>query len=273
MGCPRLPTTPGGTIRTVCGWVEFIDELCLPVISGTALIMNGLTVSATYLVTKLPRSLCCSSMILLIIGSITGFGSNCFLCSSVRCLGISIPLACPYSTIVHPFDDSAYVTRSTVGFRAPLLPHPSPNATLDDDDDNDAVAAPSSSEDKVVHIPWLEELRKLRVAELQQEVQRYDVSIPSLQLKVKKLEEEREESLREKHHKPNMAEDSKGDRSVKDKKDIGEESGRREALAREGSSGQGREALALARARGRRRRSELGQKQRREVEGQEHPGR
>lgn len=73
--------------------------------------------------------------------------------------------------------------------------------------------------DKVVHIPWLEELRKLRVAELQQEVQRYDVSILSLQLKVKKLEEEREESLREKHPKPDLAEDSKGDRSVQDKRD------------------------------------------------------
>ncbi|XP_039172316.1 LOW QUALITY PROTEIN: AF4/FMR2 family member lilli [Eucalyptus grandis] len=73
--------------------------------------------------------------------------------------------------------------------------------------------------DKVVHIPWLEELRKLRVAELQQEVQRYDVSILSLQLKVKKLEEEREESLREKRPKPDLAEDSKGDRSVQDKRD------------------------------------------------------
>ncbi|KAI6683884.1 hypothetical protein NL676_029797 [Syzygium grande] len=147
-------------------------------------------------------------------------------------------------------------------------PHPSPDAALPDDA---TAAAPSSSDDKVVHIPWLEELRKLRVAELQQEVQRYDVSILSLQLKVKKLEEEREESLREKHQKPNLAEDSKGNRSVKDKRDAGEELDHREALAREGSSGQGREALA--RARGRRRHSELGQKQGREVKGQEHPGR
>ncbi|EEF50190.1 histone H3.v1 [Ricinus communis] len=43
-----------------------------------------------------------------------------------------------------------------------------------------------------IHIPWLEELRKLRVAELKQEVHRYDISIHSLQLKVKRLEEERE---------------------------------------------------------------------------------
>lgn len=35
----------------------------------------------------------------------------------------------------------------------------------------------SSASGKAVDIPWLEDLRKLRVAELQQEVQRYDVSI------------------------------------------------------------------------------------------------
>ncbi|XP_030547363.2 uncharacterized protein DDB_G0283697 [Rhodamnia argentea] len=87
--------------------------------------------------------------------------------------------------------------------------HPSP----------DAAAASASASDEAVHIPWLEELRKLRVAELQQEVQRYDVSILSLQLKVKKLEEEREDSLRERHQKPDLAEDSKGDGSVKDKRD------------------------------------------------------
>ncbi|KAF5190922.1 Bromodomain-containing protein [Thalictrum thalictroides] len=43
-------------------------------------------------------------------------------------------------------------------------------------------------------IPWLDELRKLRVAELRREVQQYDVSIVSLQLKVKRLTEERERS-------------------------------------------------------------------------------
>ncbi|KAF9665444.1 hypothetical protein SADUNF_Sadunf16G0123200 [Salix dunnii] len=46
-----------------------------------------------------------------------------------------------------------------------------------------------------VNVPWLEELRKLRVAELKQEVQRYDVSILTLRMKVKKLEEERERSF------------------------------------------------------------------------------
>ncbi|KAJ6895361.1 hypothetical protein NC651_021766 [Populus alba x Populus x berolinensis] len=52
----------------------------------------------------------------------------------------------------------------------------------------------SNTTNKLVNIPWLEELRQLRVAELKQEVQRYDVSILTLQLKVKRLEEERERS-------------------------------------------------------------------------------
>ncbi|KAI4385954.1 hypothetical protein MLD38_003938 [Melastoma candidum] len=55
--------------------------------------------------------------------------------------------------------------------------------------------APDSLDDDL-HT-WLEDLRRLRIAELRQEVQRYDVSILSLQLKVKKLEEEREQSSRE----------------------------------------------------------------------------
>ncbi|XP_019154285.1 PREDICTED: uncharacterized protein LOC109150750 isoform X2 [Ipomoea nil] len=46
-------------------------------------------------------------------------------------------------------------------------------------------------------VPLLEELRKLRVAELRREVERYDLSIVSLQLKVKTLTEERDRSLRE----------------------------------------------------------------------------
>ncbi|XP_044493841.1 uncharacterized protein LOC123217123 [Mangifera indica] len=48
---------------------------------------------------------------------------------------------------------------------------------------------------KFVNIPWLEELRKVRVDELKQEVQRYDLNIHSLKLKVKRLEEEREPPL------------------------------------------------------------------------------
>ncbi|XWS56195.1 hypothetical protein CRYUN_Cryun09bG0065500 [Craigia yunnanensis] len=42
-------------------------------------------------------------------------------------------------------------------------------------------------------VPWLDELRKLRVTELRREVQQYDLSIGSLQLKVQKLKEEREQ--------------------------------------------------------------------------------
>ncbi|KAL6534601.1 hypothetical protein OROGR_013276 [Orobanche gracilis] len=44
--------------------------------------------------------------------------------------------------------------------------------------------------------PLLEELRKLRVAELRQEVQRYDLNIESLEVTVKRMEDERERSLR-----------------------------------------------------------------------------
>ncbi|CAA0376334.1 unnamed protein product [Arabidopsis thaliana] len=43
--------------------------------------------------------------------------------------------------------------------------------------------------------PWLEELRKLRVDELRREVEQYDLSISTLQSKVKQLEEEREMSF------------------------------------------------------------------------------
>ncbi|XP_004488477.1 uncharacterized protein [Cicer arietinum] len=41
------------------------------------------------------------------------------------------------------------------------------------------------------HVPWLDKLRKLRVAELRRDVQRSDVSILSLQLQVKRLEDEK----------------------------------------------------------------------------------
>ncbi|KAK8490930.1 hypothetical protein V6N13_009361 [Hibiscus sabdariffa] len=53
------------------------------------------------------------------------------------------------------------------------------------DDDNLSTTA----------VPWLDELRKLRVAELRREVQQYDLSIVSLQLKVQKLKDEREQSV------------------------------------------------------------------------------
>ncbi|CAA7060644.1 unnamed protein product [Microthlaspi erraticum] len=63
------------------------------------------------------------------------------------------------------------------------------------------LGSPGSGEEETVaeisSVPWLEELRKLRVDELRREVERYDLSISSLQLKVKRLEDEREKSLTE----------------------------------------------------------------------------
>ncbi|XP_074587231.1 uncharacterized protein LOC141843097 [Curcuma longa] len=46
-------------------------------------------------------------------------------------------------------------------------------------------------------VPWLDELRRLRVAELRREVDQYDFSIRSLQSKVKNMQEERERRLAE----------------------------------------------------------------------------
>ncbi|KAK1307500.1 hypothetical protein QJS10_CPA10g00093 [Acorus calamus] len=57
-------------------------------------------------------------------------------------------------------------------------------------------------------VPWIDELRKLRVAELKREVQHHDVSIVSLQIKVKRLTEERERSVREGEGKADQAKDS-----------------------------------------------------------------
>ncbi|GFP79815.1 hypothetical protein PHJA_000124900 [Phtheirospermum japonicum] len=60
---------------------------------------------------------------------------------------------------------------------------------------NDDVGGGKSSAEESA-APLLEELRKLRVAELRREVQRYDLNIESLELRVKSLEEEREGSSR-----------------------------------------------------------------------------
>ncbi|KMT15328.1 hypothetical protein BVRB_3g060340 [Beta vulgaris subsp. vulgaris] len=54
-------------------------------------------------------------------------------------------------------------------------------------DDRNAVV-----EDQNAAVRWLDELRRLRVAELRRDLQRYDLSIVSLQLKVKRLKEEKE---------------------------------------------------------------------------------
>ncbi|CAI9301299.1 unnamed protein product [Lactuca saligna] len=54
-------------------------------------------------------------------------------------------------------------------------------------------------------VPWIEELRKLRVAELQRELQNFDIYISSLQLKVKKLTEDGEKNgCAERNKKPEL---------------------------------------------------------------------
>lgn len=64
------------------------------------------------------------------------------------------------------------------------------DTTSSDERENDDEDA--SDDGALLHM--VEQLRKLRVEELKREVQRHDVSIVSLQLKVKRLEEERERS-------------------------------------------------------------------------------
>uniref|UniRef100_A0A7N0T301 Uncharacterized protein n=1 Tax=Kalanchoe fedtschenkoi TaxID=63787 RepID=A0A7N0T301_KALFE len=59
-------------------------------------------------------------------------------------------------------------------------------ASQNDDDDDDDLT-----------VPWAEDLRRLRLDELRAEVNRHDLSISSLQLKVKKLEQDRDQSLKE----------------------------------------------------------------------------
>ncbi|KAF6158737.1 hypothetical protein GIB67_040251 [Kingdonia uniflora] len=64
------------------------------------------------------------------------------------------------------------------------------SVVVEDEDDDDKI-------------PWLEELRKLRVAELRREVQRYDDSIVTLQSQVKRLEDERDKQVGD--SKPDLA--------------------------------------------------------------------
>ncbi|KAL6273100.1 hypothetical protein ACE6H2_023792 [Prunus campanulata] len=59
---------------------------------------------------------------------------------------------------------------------------------------NDAA---SDKDDDTPPIPWLDQLRQRRLDELRRELQRYDHSVVSLQLKVERLKEVREQSLRE----------------------------------------------------------------------------
>ncbi|KAK9057688.1 hypothetical protein SSX86_022524 [Deinandra increscens subsp. villosa] len=68
---------------------------------------------------------------------------------------------------------------------------------VDMDDGSDATTTTTTTAAAAAAataVPWLEELRKLRVLELQRELQNYDLYISSLQLKVKKLTEENEQT-------------------------------------------------------------------------------
>ncbi|KAK9273242.1 hypothetical protein L1049_018049 [Liquidambar formosana] len=68
-------------------------------------------------------------------------------------------------------------------------------------------------------VPMVDELRRLRVAELRREVQRRDVSIVSLQSKVKKLEDEREQSLKENDREEEAAADLRKDREEEEERE------------------------------------------------------
>ncbi|KAM0941514.1 putative transcription factor MYB-related family [Dioscorea sansibarensis] len=63
-----------------------------------------------------------------------------------------------------------------------------------------AVADGEPDDGPLPDIPWLEELRKLRVAELRREVERSDLSIRNLQIKVERLKGERERITGEAEH-------------------------------------------------------------------------
>ncbi|XP_048609630.1 LOW QUALITY PROTEIN: biorientation of chromosomes in cell division protein 1-like 1 [Brassica napus] len=87
--------------------------------------------------------------------------------------------------------------------------------SVDDDGRGNNEAVAEDEEDTDGEIPWLEQLRSLRVAELRRDVQRCDESILSLQLKVKKLEEENDGH--DGDDRPDLVEDgSKAVRSIND---------------------------------------------------------
>ncbi|KAK6117530.1 hypothetical protein DH2020_048750 [Rehmannia glutinosa] len=84
-----------------------------------------------------------------------------------------------------------------------------PNDDLDDGED--ARDGKSNVDESA---PLLEELRKLRVAELRREVQRYDLNIESLELKMKRMEDEREKSLRREKNESDLEKKSEEKRDV-----------------------------------------------------------
>ncbi|CAN8286487.1 unnamed protein product [Cochlearia groenlandica] len=94
-------------------------------------------------------------------------------------------------------------------------------------DVNDVAAAEGDGGEE--KLPWLEQLRSLRVAELRREVQQYDESILSLQIKVKKLEEEEEKpDLEEEEEERRGGERSGNDGSESDHREKTEEESERE---------------------------------------------
>ncbi|KAL3534189.1 hypothetical protein ACH5RR_002650 [Cinchona calisaya] len=86
------------------------------------------------------------------------------------------------------------------------------------DDDGSIITTDES-------VPLLEELRKLRVAELRRELERYDLSIVTLQSKVKKMKEERERSeIRDEKSSDPLSERDSGEVNREDIKDEPEKS-------------------------------------------------
>ncbi|KAL8459834.1 hypothetical protein ACS0TY_031663 [Phlomoides rotata] len=88
-------------------------------------------------------------------------------------------------------------------------------ATNGDLDDYDAGRDDKSNVEESV--PLLEELRKLRVAELRREVQRYDLNIESLESKMKKMEDERERSSKRENSETDLKEESEEKRDAEPK--------------------------------------------------------
>lgn len=70
---------------------------------------------------------------------------------------------------------------------------------------------PENDDESASLLPMVDELRRIRVKELRREVQRRDVSIVSLELKVKRLEEERERSLKDEAEAVDLKKDLEGD--------------------------------------------------------------
>ncbi|KAL2483144.1 DNA-binding bromodomain-containing protein [Forsythia ovata] len=109
------------------------------------------------------------------------------------------------------------------------------NDTVNDKLLNDDNVDGGDSRDSV---PLLEELRKLRVAELRREVQRYDLNIESLEFKMKRMEEEREGSLRsEKNSEENSDLEKKSEEKRKDDEVEPEEKAWQQSMAGEPVAG------------------------------------